>query len=399
MKNLLRLLTIAALTATFALPAFAQEASAQDNEARAALYQRFIDDHRSSDPTKQKAAYDTGKEYLTKYASLADADNAAIVKYVQNWVSKYEKAAADYELKKCFDDALRNKDWPRSFECGNKILANEPENAPVTLTLANVGYANATAGRAVNKAILPDSLRMMRRAIELIEAGKVTPDQLRPFTSKEEATGHYHLGLSYGQLDAQPEEAAKSLIKLAQTNSVSAKNPATYSSLAFFYTREYKKAATEYQQKFPEGTEVTPELKPEYERLQGQLDRIADRIIDAYSRAVALSTKPEQQAGKNDAMTELTRIYKSRHNGSDAGLKEMMAGVLAKPLPIPGQEPAPAPTTTSATPGANPQTSQTGAPAGGAAKPAANAAKPAAATPQSAKPNTAPASPKPPSQK
>ena len=66
-----------------------------------------------------------------------------------------------------------------------------------------------------------------------------------------------------------------------------------------------------------------------YERLT----RIVERMIDAYARAVALSTKPEQQEFKNQLMGQLTKVYKSLHNDSDTGLNDLIATVLSKPLP------------------------------------------------------------------
>ncbi len=58
-----------------------------------------------------------------------------------------------------------------------------------------------------------------------------------------------------------------------------------------------------------------------------------EEAIDAYARAIALSTKPEQQNGRTKMLTQLTQLYKNFHNGSEAGLEELIAAVLAKPLP------------------------------------------------------------------
>jgi hypothetical protein len=66
-----------------------------------------------------------------------------------------------------------------------------------------------------------------------------------------------------------------------------------------------------------------------FERLMG----IGNRAIDAYARAIALSTKPEQAKFKNQVLAEVTELYKSFHNNSDAGLTEVIATVLSKPIP------------------------------------------------------------------
>ena len=43
----------------------------------------------------------------------------------------------------------------------------------------------------------------------------------------------------------------------------------------------------------------------------------------------------QQQFGAQKAewMKSITELYKYRHNNSDAGLKEMIGGIRAKPLP------------------------------------------------------------------
>ena len=76
MKNVFRLLVIAALATVFALPAFAQTTqpspttapSAQDEQAKADLYAQFLK-LKSGSAADQKQAYDIGKQYLSKYGS------------------------------------------------------------------------------------------------------------------------------------------------------------------------------------------------------------------------------------------------------------------------------------------------------------------------------------------
>jgi hypothetical protein len=51
------------------------------------------------------------------------------------------------------------------------------------------------------------------------------------------------------------------------------------------------------------------------------------------ARGVALATKPEYKDSKAKWLAQLTDIYKDFHNNSDAGLNELIATVLSKPLP------------------------------------------------------------------
>jgi hypothetical protein len=91
---------------------------------------------------------------------------------------------------------------------------------------------------------------------------------------------------------------------------------------------EYVPLATEYKATF-EGKDKSPEQQAMLDRLTA----IQNRVVDAFARAVALATKPDQQAFKTKALEELTGVYKDFHNNSDAGLNELIASVLSKPLP------------------------------------------------------------------
>ena len=64
-----------------------------------------------------------------------------------------------------------------------------------------------------------------------------------------------------------------------------------------------------------------------------RVNAIANRAIDAMARAVALATKPDQKEVKAKWLAQLTDIYKDFHNNSDAGLNDLIASVLSKPMP------------------------------------------------------------------
>lgn len=417
MRNALRLLTVIALAAAFSAPrAFAQDAAAQENEARAALYQKFIENYNgtTNDPAKtalqQKEAYQIGKDYLARYGALTDESDVQIATFIKGWMARYEEADRAFreaEFARQLNAAVEQGKFAEAATLGRQKLASEPDNVRVNLTLARAGYLAVGKG---NKAATNDALGFIRRTRQLVEAGKAT-DNWAPFTGKEDTLGwlHYMEGLLL--VETQPDAAVKALIKAAQsTGSAASREPSTYDTLAFLYRKEYQKAAAEYQQKFPSGTEITPERQPEYERLQVQLDKIKDRIIDTQARFVAVSTKPEQQAEKNKVMTLLTAIYKDRHNNSDAGLRELIAGILSKPVMIPGQEPEPvrpappAATNTGTAPvtggGTSPQASQSARPATtgttGTVKPATtNNTAPPPPKPSTAAPSNTPSTARP----
>jgi hypothetical protein len=385
MKNVLRLLTLVAALGALVLPALAQDpaagqpaASAQDAEARAALYAKFYDNYNKT-PEQQKIAYEAGKEYVAKYGSDQSADNVTILNFINKWLPKYEKAVRDFEFAK----ALEAKDYANAFRLGRQIMTAEPENTRVALELARIGYINTvpSLGGRNDPAIAGEAVRATRQAIQMLEAGK-TPDKWVGFANKDEALGWLYYFHGIHVIKTSPDEAAQAFLKVAQTPGPAQREPGTFINLANAYlTGEYKRAEADFKA-CCEGKEVTPEIQAKLDGMYA----IVDRVIDAYARAIALSTKPEQAAHKQKLMAELTNIYKQRHNDSDAGLQDLIANVLSKPLPKPGDPVTPS------TPAANTTGGNTAAANG--VKPAATPAtttQPATAKPAAAQPTTTPA--------
>lgn len=373
MKNVLRIMLIAAVATLFALPAYAQDAAPADaaaltpaqEEEKAKLYSQFLELIKGG-PEQQRQASAIGKEYLTKYGTPEDD----IVKYIKGWVSKYDLAVREFE----FNKALTDKNYARAFEMGRQMLGENPDNIALVLTLSRAGLGNAAAGAQANKSLNPDSLRFTRQAIQLVESGKAPP-KWEPFTGRDDALGWLYYTQGLLTWESSPDEAVTALLKAAQLNSTAAKEPATFFHLGNAYVNgEYKKAVAAYKAAFPDGVEVTEDRKPQYEQLIGQVNGSLDRIIDAYARAVAVSTKPEQAKFKADLTTQLTTYHKARYeNSTSADVQTLINSVLSRPLPQPGQPAAPqTPAAAATTPAAAGTTTPATTPA------ATNGAKPAA---------------------
>lgn len=381
MKNAFRLLTLAALATVFALPAYAQDAAATpaassgpctEADAKAALYKKFTDNFKGT-PDQQKIAYEAGKEHLGKYGACPEASDQQIAKYIQNWVGKYEKAVVEFN---CIEAV--NKTPLQAFQACQPIIAANPDSLKYQLLLVTAGLKNAQAKNSSTNAQAADAAR---RALVLVEKGTTT-EAWAPFTSQAEAAPGLNYYLGFFTLDSAPAEAAKYLVKAAQSNSSFAKEPTTYDFLAKAYIdSELKGMVNEYKTKY-EGKEATPES----DALLNRINAASHRIVDAYARAVALS--PAGPA-KDARRTNLAQFYKPLHDGKEDGLNELLANVLSKPVMLPGQEPAP-PAAPSTTTGANGTSGATTTTTPATAPPAAGAtAKPAATTTTPAKPATA----------
>ena len=398
MKNVLRFLIVAAFVTAFAGAAFAQDAAATpaqagpcttEADAKAALYKKFLDNYKGT-PDQQKVAADTGKEYLSKYGACTDEGDKKIAAFIQGWVGKYEVAVRNFNC----TDAFNKKDYTRTFEACRVVLNAEPDNIDTVLLLARAGYANTSSATA-NKGLNPEALRMARRAVELIESGK-NPAKWEPFPNKDEALGFLYYEQGVLAQDTDPAAATAAFIKAAQSSSSFKNESSTYTYLANIYeTTELKKLVADYTTAFPPGQSIPDEKKAQYDQMFAQINKVQDRIIDAYARAAAImNNDPKTPAAQKTAvMNALTRYYKQRHEDKTDGLNELIAGIMSKPLMLPGQEPEPTPTPTSSsavsgTDGSvKPTTPAATQPAAG------NGAKPAATTPANGvKPAATPAS-------
>jgi hypothetical protein len=299
-------------TLFFSFPAFSQTTQAQLSEEKVALYTKYYD-LKKGGADGQKVAYEVAKEYLQKFG----ADDDKYTRAVRKFVSLYERATLDVNFYKAYNA----QEYTKVYEIGRQILNAEPSNFKITGLMVRAGYLYSYSG---NNSLNAEGATHAKKAIELIDSGSVTkPD---PFPTIDEAQGFINFALGFFLRESSPVEAAAVFHKAAQAGNMK-DDPSTYYYLArAIFDGEYEKASNEYKR-------YSGEPGPEQKAMFEKVIKIGERGIDAYARAVALSTKPDQQKFKNLALGELRDIYKDFHNGSDTGLNDLIASVLSKPLP------------------------------------------------------------------
>ena len=353
MKKLIRLLVFAALVATLALPALAQTtpstttatpAGGQDEaQAKADLYKRFTDNvPTKTSPGNPAAAYEAGKEYLAKYEAT-DGPNDQYIKYIKRWVDSYDKIARRNQLLQHLKDKKTNE----AFALGRQVLADTPDDLPILFELSQAGLNAATSGNEANNA---DTINYAKKTIQLIQAGKTFQPGVA-IQNKDVLLGGLNYSLGFLLKKSQPTEALNHFITAAQYEGPSKKDPTTYASLAEIYeATEYSRLATQFNNNCK--TEEQAKTQ-ECIDLKAKADQAVDHLIDALARAIAYSNMSPEAAkfapARTSWMENITNYYKYRNNGSDAGLKELIAGITSKPLPRPGQSAAPATTAPSST--------------------------------------------------
>jgi hypothetical protein len=315
--QLLSLILAALVFGAFTSIALAQEAAPAkpQDEEKTELYRKYYEGAKGG-AEQQKVAYDIAREYLKKFGS----DEDQYVKAVRKWVAKYEAATRVVD----FNQAVAAKDYTKTFTVGRQLLEQEPENFKVLLQLVNAGLLNARAG---NKSLDTETIALARKTLQLVDSNKVTDPA--PMASLDDVRGFLNFGLGSLLEVTAPAEAKAAFLRAIKEGGAYKTDPTTYFLLgATIYNAEYQPLAAEYSAKYT-GKDETPESKLMLERANA----IGSRAIDAMARAIALATKPEYKDSKAKWLAQLTDIYKDFHNNSDAGLNELVATVLSKPLP------------------------------------------------------------------
>lgn len=394
MKKIKTFLMTGATVALLALPVAATNAiTVQDQcnaEGKGALYKTFTDNRKDD----QAKAYDAAKKYLAcPAAAEITPDEQKIIDYLKKWSAAYEEGMKGINFEKTL---WTDKNYVEAYKQGGDMLAKNPEDLKTLVALGTNGYLVAT-----NPQLTGQALDYARKALAMIDAGKA-PDSWGQLGNKETALAYLNFTVGTLTLEKEPANALKNLIKAAQFETPLKKSPFTYAYIAGAYeTGPYAKMSEEYKRLYG-GKDETPESK----LALANINQIVERMVDGYARAVALAGSSADFAKQKPLWQEsVTTWYKFLHNGSDAGMTEFIAGVVAKPLP---PEPTPItvlptpPATPAATPtnGAAPAngngTASTTAPAG-TTQPAKAAATPATNTstkPAGTKPGTNPDRPR-----
>jgi len=285
-----------------------------DDPVKLQIYQRFYDNAKRN----PAVAYQAARDYLQKY--IKDKDE--YIDYIQKWISAYESD----ERKQNLPNLINEKKFAEAYSTGAKILADEPDYLRAQIDL---GYAGYLAASAKNESFNTTALDYARKAITAIEAGKA-PADWAPFKGKDDTLAYLNYAVGFLTLKTNPDQAINALLKAAQYNSDIKKTPSTYYFLAAAYeSGPYKTMSAAYQTDFANKPET-----PESKAALAKLNVVIDRIIDAYARAIATAgTDPKTEQSRKEWLAQVTNYYKFRHEGSDAGLTEFIAGSLQKPLP------------------------------------------------------------------
>ncbi len=329
MKRTIKLLALAGMFAVYATPALSQTKECTD-EFKSATYQKWYDNRKEHQDVAAQAA----KDYLAT-CTAEDQYSAALKKFVTAWDEANKSVAVNQEFKAAYE----GKKYADQIRLGKQIVATDSENSAIYIVMGLAGLGDPS--------LLNESAEYAKKAITMIEAGK----PFAPLASKDQALAYLNYVTGKSIIKNSPADAIPYLLKAVRYESDLKKNPMVYAELAGAYGEgPIAKLSEEYKAKF---TTESPESK----LALANINQMIDRQIDALARAAALSS---DAANKKAVMDVLTGLYTDRMK-STAGLNEMIAGILTKPIP---DVPAPL-TSLPSTPSSTPATG--GSPTSGAA--------------------------------
>jgi hypothetical protein len=268
---------------------------------------------------------DAGKAYeaAKKYLAACPAEEGQIPTYLKKWTAQYDKDARKIKLTNLF---VEQRKYADALPVAKEVLADDPDNPSALIALGYGGYAVAVNTK--NESGNAEAINYAKKAIQVIEGGKA-PESWAPFKSKDDTLGYLYYSIGWLERVSNPTDALANYIKAAQFDSALKKNPTTYAVIANVYVEQQAKQSADYDAKY-KGKDKTDESRLAAENI----NQLVDRIIDALARAVALAgTDAASQQAKTQWMAQLTDLYKYRHNGTDAGLTDLIATALSKPLP------------------------------------------------------------------
>jgi tetratricopeptide (TPR) repeat protein len=319
------LFTFGAATRLQAQPRPGQVVQETDDEFKVATYKKFMDNY-DRNPV---VAYQAARDYMARY----NKEDDQYTRYLKAWIAAYEEdeknrrmAAERADREQQLLGSFTQKDFAKAYGLAKQVLADNPDNVKVLIAL---GYEGVIASEARNEAFNSEAANYAQKAIQLIESGK-TPDNWEPFKNKEDVLASLYYAVGFYYLKPKPESSISNFIKAAQIDSDRKSATSTYYYLALAYQNgPYKRLSDDFSKRFANQPE-----SPESKAALDAINKVVDKMIDAYARAVALAgNDAQQQSAKNQWMTQLTNFYKFRHDGADIGLAEYIAGILKTPLP------------------------------------------------------------------
>src|SRR5258706_1249574 len=337
MKTIFRYTNVALLMAAFiALGAAAGMAQnpCEDADGMTALNAKFTDNYSKPGIPDRKDAVEAGKQYIEKYGACPPA--AEFVEYLKKYLPGIEAKIATDEAKAAtgalytrFYDAVKASNWEETFAAGKDILAKEPDQLDVIISLGSIGYDESYKG---NFKYNEESLRFARQAIAAIESGKTSKTFglfQWSYKSKDNALGWLNYTIGYITQVAKKDKpgALPYLYKATQLNSETAKNPIPYELIGYYYFDELNKLIDEIKVGSADQKETdTPEVaKAKVDAIKAKValsNGTSERALDAFARAYTLGLAKPYKDKMYKNLQDAYNLRFAKKDGLDTWIAE-----------------------------------------------------------------------------
>jgi len=298
------------LTSFFSFAAFAQKV-----ETEGELFDRISKLTQTKKADDEAKAYELGKTFMAKFGKN---DGEQVTK-VREFMGNYQVSFASRKVEE--------GKTAEAFAFGKEVLAQNPDNAHLAMTLAYAGYQAFAAKK--DKSFSQDSLMFAKKTIQLFEEKKL-PANFQPFNDQDEATAMMYYVIGNFSVDSNLKDAAQNFYKALQYNTKVKNNSYPYYIIAFNYEKEFEKAAKEFDAKYATSTSANADAMKVAE---ARLEKLMNNMQDAYARAIKIG-EAENAPKVGDWKKRYEQIYEFI-KGSSAGSAEFLANVLTTPLPDP----------------------------------------------------------------
>jgi hypothetical protein len=292
----------------------AVSAFAQKTETEGELFAQISKLTQTKKVEDEDKAYALGKTFIERFG----AGNGDDVKKVREFMNNYQVA---FVVKRINEGKAKE-----AFAFGKDALAQSPDNAQLSMTLANAGYEALVNKK--DKSFGQDSVLFAKQTIKLFEENKL-PASFQPFLDRDEATAMMYYIIGNFSFDSNLSESAHNYYKAVQYTSKVKNNSLPYSIIAFYYEKEFEKALKEFQTKYGDNPPATAEAKA----AEARLEKLIYGAQDAYARAIKLG-----EAENAPKVGEWKKRYNQLYEfikGSSTGSAEYLANILTKPMPDP----------------------------------------------------------------
>lgn len=283
---------------------------------------------------KMKAATDFVKKYpksvlrVRVARGVADqisavTDSAQKITFAQTYQQAFTEASEQELILPVLIEALSQaKRADEAFAAGAGFLAKSPDSIVILIQLLATA---ADEAKKENRKFAAQGIQYGRHAIELIDAGKKPADVDDATWAKYKTDTVPSLYQSLGLLSlvtGNRADAAGFYTKAAELAPTDGFNALM---LAGMLVEDYQTQAKHYQS-LPNGPAKDEELK--------KTQALLDKVIDSTARAIALSEgNPAYAQARQQYLQDLEAYYKYRHNGSTAGMQELINKFKPAPKP------------------------------------------------------------------